>query len=68
MNTDTACENYISGCVTNGIGCIDTRPLCSNYTSDCLSHFGSDGWCKADDTGNCIIRTCDSAPTEFNTD
>ncbi|TNV71570.1 hypothetical protein FGO68_gene4687 [Halteria grandinella] len=63
--TDEACNTYKSGCVTNGVKCVDARSKCSDYTgtsTTCLNYIGSDGKCKGASTTSaaCSLRDCDA--------
>jgi hypothetical protein len=62
--TDSGCEAYLSGCLTNGLGCIAKTEPCSKYngtTSVCKLYTGNDikCWGTSDSvTGPCRDRVC----------
>lgn len=61
------CDTWKSGCITTGLGCIDTLPLCNTYTGTvdvCKKMVGKDGKCTLDTTsttGTCKLRVCAEA-------
>jgi hypothetical protein len=70
--TDTLCSTYLTGCVTNGKGCVAApRPICATYLGDatsCAGYKGSDGICEGVVGGtNCRARTCSGASTTNTT-
>ena len=50
--TNTACNTFLSGCVTTGKGCVSVLSACSSYaqTLGCSGLVGSDGACTTDTT------------------
>ncbi|CAD8161687.1 unnamed protein product [Paramecium pentaurelia] len=73
FNTDSDCQRYQKGCITNGKGCIfaQIRPLCSTYFGDsytCQGYIGSDGQCEGDQAGTiCRAKRCENSPN-YTTD
>lgn len=73
LSTDEDCNNFKSGCVTTGKGCISTRGTCSTYTGTndtCEGYIGSDGNCKgtSDTDAKCAAKVCTDAESSNDTD
>ncbi|CAK64749.1 unnamed protein product (macronuclear) [Paramecium tetraurelia] len=64
--SDADCENFLSGCLFNGVGCVDKSAACSAYRGNqdtCSGFKGSNGtkYCwgpSATTVGNCADRKC----------
>ncbi|KAM3145775.1 hypothetical protein pb186bvf_002070 [Paramecium bursaria] len=72
-NNNQQCDQYKSGCITNGIQCVDSLNLCSQYlgtTATCQLITGSDGKCigTSDTISYCKLLDCSTADQTFNSD
>jgi hypothetical protein len=67
LNTNELCDKFLSGCVTTGYGCADSKSLCSEYTGECNSRIGSDGLCTIGTDDKCKTRECNTAPISYST-
>lgn len=52
LATDTECNAFLPGCLTNGKGCVESRGTCSSYVNNCAGMIGSDGYCEVNGS-NC---------------
>jgi hypothetical protein len=72
LNTDTACSEWLFGCKTTGVGCIDVLSSCTTYSgtsTSCPNMRGIEGICDFDSTTNkCAARVCTNAPTTLQSD
>ncbi|CAK64744.1 unnamed protein product (macronuclear) [Paramecium tetraurelia] len=64
--SDSECENFLTGCLFNGVGCVHKSAACSSYKgtqATCSGFKGSNGtkYCWGSSTtvvGNCADRKC----------
>ncbi|KAM3134358.1 hypothetical protein pb186bvf_013471 [Paramecium bursaria] len=60
--SNSACNQYLSGCITNGVSCVDQLQKCDTYfgnKSQCEQYIGSDGFCTTDvSETKCKARDC----------
>ncbi|CAD8152263.1 unnamed protein product [Paramecium pentaurelia] len=60
--TDTACDSYLKGCITNNLTCFQTLPSCSTYSvTDCPQVKGNKGTCilTSGETPTCRDPKCE---------
>ncbi|CAD8087924.1 unnamed protein product [Paramecium sonneborni] len=66
LSTDSECNAFYPGCVTNGKGCVEKRAECSTYGDSCAGKIGSDGNCEKTNNG-CTPILCTAALTDLTT-
>ncbi|CAD8082118.1 unnamed protein product [Paramecium primaurelia] len=69
--TDEQCQKIQKLCKTNGMGCVYNLKLCNEYDGSaetCFQMIGSDGKCIGGTDGKCQRRSCQDAPSTYNTD
>jgi len=68
FKTKQECDAYKSGCLTNGVTCVDALASCSSASDNCDIRVGSDGNCKTGASTQCEVRTCADASIKLNSD
>ena len=71
--SNTQCNAFLKGCITNGIGCVSSLYNCDIYlqTVGCTKLIANDGPCTPSTTkgyNNCRAITCLEAPSGTSTD
>lgn len=64
--TDSDCNKFYPGCITNGKGCVEKRDECTTYGESCAGMIGSDGYCEKTSSG-CSPIPCTAASLELTT-
>ena len=68
FKTKKECNAYKTGCLSNGVACIDTLTTCATASDNCDVRIGSDGNCKTGASTQCEVRTCADASIKLTTD
>ncbi|CAD8176717.1 unnamed protein product [Paramecium octaurelia] len=66
LSTDSDCNAFYPGCLTNGKGCVEKRGECSTYGESCVDMIGSDGYCEKTSSG-CSPKLCTAASQDLTT-
>ncbi|KAM3140447.1 hypothetical protein pb186bvf_007427 [Paramecium bursaria] len=59
LNSDSQCELFLKGCITNGRGCLSQLKNCDEYFDICDDYIGADGKCTG--IGVCQVKQCSQA-------